>query len=104
MTTTILITIMITMVMTMNTEIKYYCVWSEFDTILCLTTDYGIALDVFANHMTSVGRLTDDSWSETSAHIEDFYGFPSEADHSDIFNYITDVEKNKWFQGETVMI
>lgn len=102
MTITILITIMIIMVMTMNTEIKYYCVWSEFDTILCLTTDYGIALDVFANHMTSVGRLTDDSWSETTAHIEEFFTFPE--NNSEIMESISDGERVKWKYGNTIFL
>lgn len=82
--------------------ITYYCVWGEEGTILCLTTDYGLSLDVFAEHMTMKGRLTDDQWQETTAFIEEFDQFPS--DRNDILDFITPAEKNKWRACETVMI
>lgn len=82
--------------------ITYYCVWSEETAILCLTTDYGIALDVFAEHMTMNGRLTDDEWQETTAFIEEFSEFPS--DRPDIVDFLHPNEIQKWKAGEPVFI
>jgi hypothetical protein len=81
---------------------KYYCVWSEDETMLCLTTDNGIALDVFANHMNQVGRLTDDDWSDTTAFIEEFDEFP--VTRKDIMHFLTDEECIAWNAGNTVML
>ena len=82
-------------------ELKYFCVWSEDETMLCLTTDNGFALDIFANHMMNVGRLTDDDWSDTTAFIEEFTEFPS--DRADIMDFISDEEKNLWKSGESIV-
>ena len=79
---------------------KYFCVWSEEDTILCLTTDYGIALDTLANHMEDCGRFTDDQWSESSASIEEFVEYPR--DREDIIGYISPEEAALWKNGEPV--
>lgn len=81
---------------------KYYCVWSEDETMLCLTTDNGIALDVFADHMMKVGRLTDDDWSDTTAFIEEFDEFP--VTRKDIMDFLTDEEYIAWNAGNTVML
>lgn len=81
---------------------KYYCVWSEQETILCLTTDNGIAIDVFAEHMINVGRLTDDDWSDTTAFIEEWDEFPVE--RKDIMDFLTDEEYIAWNGGNTVMM
>jgi hypothetical protein len=85
----------------MNTKIKYYCVWGEDESILVLTTDYGIALDMYAQHLESMGRLTDDQWSDTTAYIEEFgESFPS--DREDIMDSISDSERLAWKHGETI--
>lgn len=81
---------------------KFYCVWSEQDTILCLTTDYGIALDRYAQHMEECERFTDDQWSDTTAFIEDFDEYPTE--RADIFDYISPQEAAKWMNGEPVFL
>lgn len=81
---------------------KYYCVWSEQETILCLTTDGGIALDMFAEHMINSGRLTDDEWSDTTAFIEEWDEFPVE--RKDIMDFLTDEEYIAWNGGNTVII
>lgn len=81
---------------------KFYCVWGEEGQILALTTDYGRALDVFTEHMMIVGRLTDDSWSDTTAMIEDFPDYP--AGNSFIIDFITKSEALRWKNGETVII
>lgn len=81
---------------------KFYCVWGEDEQILALTTDYGIALDVLANHMTNMGRLTDDEWSESNAIIEDFTEFP--VTRKDIMELLSDEEYIAWNGGSTVMM
>ena len=81
---------------------KFYCVWGEEGQILALTTDYGRALDVFAELMMIVGRLTDDSWSDTTAMIEDFQDYP--AGNNFIIDFITKSEALRWKNGETVII
>ena len=81
---------------------KYFCVWSDEATLLCLTTDYGVAVDVYGEYMIDNGYFTDDSWAESEAYIQTFDEFPS--DNSDIMDYISDDEKLKWKHGETVMI
>jgi hypothetical protein len=80
---------------------KYFCVWSDEATIICLTTDYGMALDVYGNYMVDSGYLTDDEWAEASAYIETFDEFPS--DNPIIMDYLSDNEKLKWKHGETVL-
>jgi DNA phosphorothioation-dependent restriction protein DptG len=81
---------------------KYYCVWSEQDTILCLTTDYGIALDVFGEHMIDSGYVTDDSWADAIARIEEFDEFP--VTRKDIMSVLSDDEYIAWNAGNTVML
>ena len=81
---------------------KYYCVWSEQDTILCLTTDYGIAMDVFGNHMIDSGYVTDDSWADAIARIEEFDEFP--VTRKDIMSVLSDDEYIAWNAGNTVML
>jgi hypothetical protein len=81
---------------------KYYCVWSEQDTILCLTTDYGIAMDVFGNHMIDSGYVTDDSWADAIARIEEFDEFP--VTRKDIMSVLSDDEYIAWNAGDTVML
>lgn len=81
---------------------KYYCVWSEQDTILCLTTDYGIAIDVFGNHMIDSGYVTDDSWADAIARIEEFDEFP--VTRKDIMSVLSDDEYIAWNAGNTVML
>ena len=85
-----------------QTNKKYYCVWGEENEILALTSDYGIALDVLAEHMLIRGRLTDDQWAESTAIIEDFPEFPS--DNRFILDFITKDETLNWKNGETVII
>jgi hypothetical protein len=81
---------------------KYYCVWSEQDTILCLTTDYGIAMDVFGDHMIDSGYVTDDSWADAIARIEEFDEFP--VTRKDIMSVLSDDEYIAWNAGDTVML
>jgi hypothetical protein len=81
---------------------KYYCVWSEQDTILCLTTDYGIAMDVFGDHMIDSGYVTDDSWADAIARIEEFDEFP--VTRKDIMSVLSDDEYIAWNAGNTVML
>jgi DNA phosphorothioation-dependent restriction protein DptG len=81
---------------------KYYCVWSEQDTILCLTTDYGIALDVYGNHLIDSGYVTDDSWADAIARIEEFDEWP--VTRRDIMDPLTDGEYIAWNAGYTVML
>lgn len=69
--------------------------------MLCLTTDSGLALDIYANHMINVGRLTDDDWADSEAFIEEFTEFPS--DRADIMDFISDQEKSLWKSGETIV-
>lgn len=55
----------------------YYCVWGNSDQILCLTTDYGIAMGAYTQHMTESGYVTDDSpFFSSVARIEEFDEFP----------------------------
>jgi hypothetical protein len=81
---------------------KYYCVWSEQDTILCLTTDYGIAMDVFGDHMIDSGYVTDDSWADAIARIEEFDEFP--VTRKDIMSVLSDDEYIAWNAGNTLML
>jgi DNA phosphorothioation-dependent restriction protein DptG len=81
---------------------KYYCVWSEQETILCLTTDYGIALDVYGNHMIDSGYVTDDSWADAIARIEEFDEWP--VTRRDIMDALSDDEYIAWNAGDTVML
>jgi hypothetical protein len=81
---------------------KYYCVWSEQETILCLTTDYGIAMDVFGDHMIDSGYVTDDSWADAIARIEEFDEFP--VTRKDIMSVLSDDEYIAWNAGDTVML
>ena len=81
---------------------KYYCVWSEQETILCLTTDYGIAMDVFGDHMIDSGYVTDDSWADAIARIEEFDEFP--VTRKDIMSVLSDDEYIAWNAGNTVML
>jgi hypothetical protein len=86
----------------------YYCVWSEQDTILCLTTDFGIATDVYGEHMIASGYVTDDAWSGESpffsslARIEEFDEFP--VTRKDIMDVLSDDEYIAWNGGNTVMM
>jgi hypothetical protein len=81
---------------------KYYCVWSDDETILCLTTDYGVALDVYGDYMFNNGYLTDDSWTDATASIEEFIEYPTDRD--DIMRFINDTEKLAWKHGKTIML
>jgi len=81
---------------------KYYCVWSEQDTILCLTTDFGIATDVYGEHMIDSGYVTDDSWADATARIEEFPEFP--VTRKDIMSVLSDDEYIAWNAGNTVML
>ena len=89
------------MEMVMNTEL-WYCVWSNEDKILCLTSDYGIAVDVLGNHMVDTGYVTDDSWADATARIEEFDTIPD--DRNDIIDFLTLDEYNTWYNGGTVMM
>jgi hypothetical protein len=80
----------------------YYCVWSEQDTILCLTTDFGIATDVYGEHMIDSGYVTDDSWADATARIEEFPEFP--VTRKDIMDFLSDDEYIAWNGGNTVMM
>lgn len=80
----------------------YYCVWSEQDTILCLTTDFGIATDVYGEHMIDSGYVTDDSWADATARIEEFPEFP--VTRKDIMDFLSDDEYIAWNGGITVMM
>ena len=80
----------------------YYCVWGNSDQILCLTTDYGIAMDVYGEHMIDSGYVTDDSWADATARIEEFPEFP--VTRKDIMDFLSDDEYIAWNGGNTVMM
>lgn len=89
--------------MIVDNNMKYFCVWSEQGAILCLTTDYGVAIDVYSEHMINCGHLTDDSWSDTTAFIEEFSSvFPS--DRKDIMEAISDSERRDWKSGSRTIM
>ncbi len=80
----------------------YYCVWGNSDQILCLTTDFGIATDVYGEHMIDSGYVTDDSWADATARIEEFPEFP--VTRKDIMDFLSDDEYIAWNGGITVMM
>jgi hypothetical protein len=81
----------------------YYCVWGNQDTILCLTTDFGIATDVYGEHMIDSGYVTDDSpFFSSVARIEEFPEFP--VTRKDIMDFLSDDEYIAWNGGNTVMM
>lgn len=86
----------------MNTNKTYYCVWSEQGTILCLTTDYGIAVDVYGEHMIFSGKLTDDDWATSAANIEEFSELPT--NREDIVGELPPDAITAWKHGDTVLL